>query len=244
MFRLGTLVFALWLAGSANAFAATAVKFGKLWDGHRVVPNAVVVVDNGRIVSVAANGAIPSGAETIDLSRYTGLPGLIDSHTHMTFFWDPASGTNPLRQPPRHVAVRVFLPGLVARVGEIPVLIGALILAGATYACFPLLHNAALLAAASFVLGLGLGVSNPMSMTMTYNSSPAGRSGEGPGMRVTVNKLTQTFGQNVVSRRNSVSTVTKGCRASRPPRSSGRTTSRNSLPTPPCGSWTGPARTR
>ena len=115
MFRLGTLVFALWLAGSANAFAATAVKFGKLWDGHRVVPNAVVVVDNGRIVSVAANGAVPAGAQVIDLGRYTGLPGLIDSHTHMTFFWDPASGTNPLRQPPRHVAVRVFLAQANAR---------------------------------------------------------------------------------------------------------------------------------
>ena len=30
--------------------------------------------------------------------------------------------------------------------------------------------------------------------------------------------ITQTFGQKVVSRRNSVSTVTKGCRASRPQR--------------------------
>jgi imidazolonepropionase-like amidohydrolase len=110
MLRLGTFVFALCLALCANAEAATkAIKFGKLWDGHATILNAVVIVDNDKIQSVAANGAIPPGAEIIDLSRFTGIPGLIDSHTHMTFYWDPASGTNPLRQPPRHVAVRVFL---------------------------------------------------------------------------------------------------------------------------------------
>ncbi len=101
---------ALCLGLAANAEAATkAIKFGKLWDGHTTIPNAVVIVDNDKIQSVAANGRIPAGVETIDLTRYTGIPGLIDSHTHMTFYWDPASGTNPLRQPPRHVAVRVFL---------------------------------------------------------------------------------------------------------------------------------------
>ena len=110
MLRLGTFILTLCFAFSANAEAATrAIKFGKLWDGHATISNAVVVVDNDKIQSVAANGAIPAGAEIIDLTRYTGIPGLIDSHTHMTFYWDPESGTNPLRQPPRHVAVRVFL---------------------------------------------------------------------------------------------------------------------------------------
>jgi len=110
MQRLGTFVLALCLGFSANAEAASkAIKFGKLWDGRATISNAVVIVDNDKIQSVAANGAIPVGAEIIDLTRYTGIPGLIDSHTHMTFYWDPASGTNPLRQPPRHVAVRVFL---------------------------------------------------------------------------------------------------------------------------------------
>jgi imidazolonepropionase-like amidohydrolase len=110
MFRFGALVVALLVAVSLDAEAAVkALKFGRLWDGHRVIANALVVVENDKIRSVAANGRAPAGAEVIDLSRYSGLPGLIDSHTHMTFYWDPKSGTNPLRQPPRHVAVRVFL---------------------------------------------------------------------------------------------------------------------------------------
>src|SRR6516165_9756119 len=37
------------------------------------------------------------------------MPGMIDSHTHMTYYWDPASGTDPRHQPPRHAAVTVFL---------------------------------------------------------------------------------------------------------------------------------------
>ncbi|HYM17493.1 MAG TPA: amidohydrolase family protein [Micropepsaceae bacterium] len=110
MLRLGAVLTALLLVASFDAAAAVkAITFGKLWDGHRTIANATVVVDGDKIVSVTANGGAPPGAERIDLSGYTGLPGLIDSHTHMTFYWDPNSGTNPLRQPPRHVAVRVFL---------------------------------------------------------------------------------------------------------------------------------------
>jgi len=38
-----------------------------------------VIVDGGKIRSVTTNpSAIPADAEVIDLSKYTGLPGLID----------------------------------------------------------------------------------------------------------------------------------------------------------------------
>jgi imidazolonepropionase-like amidohydrolase len=43
----------------------------------------VVVVRAGRIVSVGANAAIPTGARVIDLGNLTLLPGLIDAHTHL-----------------------------------------------------------------------------------------------------------------------------------------------------------------
>jgi len=86
MFRLRLAVLATLLAVGANAEAATkAIKFGKLWDGHRTIANAVIIVENDKIQSVAANAPIPAGAEIIDLSRYTGMPGMIDVHTHMTY---------------------------------------------------------------------------------------------------------------------------------------------------------------
>src|SRR6266404_6211907 len=89
-----------------------AVRFGKLWDAKgKVWTNAIVVVDSGKIRSVTMDAsAIPPGAETIDLSKYTGLPGLIDVHTHMTMYTEEARGLPMLKQitdtPP---AMEVFL---------------------------------------------------------------------------------------------------------------------------------------
>src|SRR6516225_10616128 len=106
------LLFVLLFAVAAQAAAATkAIKFGKLWDGHKVIRNAVIVVDNDKITSVTANGKIPAGAQVIDLSRFTGIPGMIDSHTHITYYWDEAPGTTPRTRPakPRNPAITVVL---------------------------------------------------------------------------------------------------------------------------------------
>jgi imidazolonepropionase-like amidohydrolase len=109
MFRSTKCLLAFWLAFSLNAATTTkAIKFGKLWDGHRVIANAVVIVENDKISSVTANGAIPAGMETIDLSRFTGIPGMIDMHTHVTYYWGGSPG-DPRHQAPRHVAVTVVL---------------------------------------------------------------------------------------------------------------------------------------
>jgi imidazolonepropionase-like amidohydrolase len=89
-----------------------AIRFGKLVDGTgKVWSGAVVVIRDDRIVGVGdADSAIPPGAEVIDLGRYTGIPGLIDVHTHMTFHWDGAPGTRPWQQLARRTtAVNVFL---------------------------------------------------------------------------------------------------------------------------------------
>src|SRR5437016_8225956 len=111
--------------------AIKAVRFGKLWDGKgKLWTNAIVIVEADRIRMVTTDAsAIPAGAETIDLSKYTGLPGLIDVHTHMTMYTDETPGEPMLKQltsnPP---AVEVFLapkaaiPPREAGVPPVPVL--------------------------------------------------------------------------------------------------------------------------
>jgi imidazolonepropionase-like amidohydrolase len=89
-----------------------AIRFGKLWDAKgKVWSNAVVIVQDGKIRSVTTDAAaIPPGAEVIDLSRYSGLPGLIDVHTHLTYYTDETPG-EPMRNQlnNRPAAVEVFL---------------------------------------------------------------------------------------------------------------------------------------
>ena len=98
---------------STNSFAAAgAVRCGKLIDvrNGRTLSDQVVTFDAaGKITSVAAFVSTQSqpGANTIDLSNATCLPGLIDVHTHITS--DPEnSGYKGLGvSAPRHAVTGV-----------------------------------------------------------------------------------------------------------------------------------------
>lgn len=90
----------------------TALRFGRLIDGRGgVIRDAVVVIEGERISKVGAGDAsVPPNAAVIDLRRYTAIPGLIDAHTHMTFYWDKTPGTHPWAQlSTLGSAVTVFL---------------------------------------------------------------------------------------------------------------------------------------
>src|SRR5689334_670820 len=104
----------LLLAFAAHVAVAqtTALRFARLIDvpGH-VIEDAVVVVQGERITSVGTGATvIPPGAKVIDLRPLTGVPGLIDVHTHMTYYWDQQPGTQPWsQQGRRRRAETVFL---------------------------------------------------------------------------------------------------------------------------------------
>jgi len=104
----------LWAAAPLHAQSSslTAVRFGSLVDGTgRVTRDAVVVIDADTVVRVGSGAsAVPRGARVIDLRRYTGIPGLIDAHTHISYYWDQAPGSDPWSQNGRRrSAVTVFL---------------------------------------------------------------------------------------------------------------------------------------
>jgi imidazolonepropionase-like amidohydrolase len=89
-----------------------AVKFGKLWDGKgKVWTNAIVIVDGERVREVTTDAKrIPAGAEVVDLTKFYGLPGLIDVHTHMTLYTDETPGVPMLKQVASNsAAVEVFV---------------------------------------------------------------------------------------------------------------------------------------
>lgn len=87
------------------------------------------------------------------------------------------------------ILVRVVLPFVIKRMGEIQTLTYAMFVSCAAFCLFPLFKNAWQLAAVSFLLGVGCGVGQPLSMTLVYNASPPGRAGEAAGMRITVNQV-------------------------------------------------------
>ena len=101
------------LLATLVAFAApqspprTVLKFGHLWDGTRLLDDVVVTVEADRIASIQERQR-RAPADAVDLSKYTALPGLIDLHTHITYYWDRTPGTRPLGQR-RRPAVTVFL---------------------------------------------------------------------------------------------------------------------------------------
>ncbi len=63
----------------------TAIRAGRLVDPEtgEVKTNQTIIVESGKIRSIAPNAAVPAGATLIDLSKSVVLPGLFDMHTHL-----------------------------------------------------------------------------------------------------------------------------------------------------------------
>jgi MFS family permease len=89
--------------------------------------------------------------------------------------------------------VRMLIPPVTARWGEHAMIAATLAVACASFVLIPLTVNPWLLGAASFLVGLGLGCGQPLSMVLSFNAAPAGRSAEAIAMRMAV-----SYGAHVV----------------------------------------------
>lgn len=86
IFWLLTIAF----AAHAQNSQVVAIRAGRLFDSKsgRVAENQIILVDGEKISAVgpADQVQIPAGAQVLDLSKATVLPGLIDGHTHVFGF--------------------------------------------------------------------------------------------------------------------------------------------------------------
>jgi imidazolonepropionase-like amidohydrolase len=104
-------------AAPAAAPKPIVLRAARLFDGtsDSVIRNGVVVVQGNRIVAAGANVDIPANAQVIDLGDATLLPGLIDSHVHLTEENEQNYYLNYFQTLMRHPAEQAILATTFAR---------------------------------------------------------------------------------------------------------------------------------
>jgi len=85
--------------------------------------------------------------------------------------------------------VRFLLAYMLRAWSAFFVLSTAVLIAAGAFVLLPLFTDVALVFATAFVIGLGLGVCQPISMMVAFERSPAGRTGEVTGLRLTANNV-------------------------------------------------------
>jgi predicted MFS family arabinose efflux permease len=89
--------------------------------------------------------------------------------------------------------VRLALPWIMRRVREWPLITATFCVACVAYALLPMVETVPLLASLSFLLGLGLGATQPSIMALVYSTAPEGRAGEAVGVRTVVLNASSTM---------------------------------------------------
>lgn len=171
-----------------------------------LVPAIVLTALGSRWLPIMRSEGAQAGGAAIDLLRIRPLRNGLIASAIVSSAWDlyqffmpiygraqglsaTAIGTVMSAFAISIILVRVLMPFALRRAGPAQLLTYAMFVACAAYCLFPLFHTAPLLAAVSFVLGIGCGCGQPLSLTLLYDASPQGRAGETAGMRVTANQI-------------------------------------------------------
>ena len=208
--RFSLLALAFSVSGILGPFAAG---FAIDHFGHRatfallaalpVVPLAILATRRVPIPPPVAHAARAKESRSLDLMRHPSMRRLLAINALFALGWDlhtvfvPIYGAQLGLSASRigtvlavfgvaTFAVRVAMPWVAARATETQVLAGALFLASAAYLAVPFATGAATLAAASFLLGLGLGSGQPVVMSLLSTRAPPGRMGEAAGLRMSL----------------------------------------------------------
>jgi predicted MFS family arabinose efflux permease len=187
-----------------HGFGATALLLATICG----LPLVVVLLVPGLLPARAGRGAHDESNSAFDLLRNQGLRrtfilgGVTLTGIELFNFYFPiygesiglsasAIGIVLSAYAVAAFVVRMLMPRLALRFTEIGLLTAALFIGAAVYFLVPFVGNFGVLALASFVLGLGLGTAQPLSIILTYNHAPKERTGEALGLRLMVNKLIQ-----------------------------------------------------
>ena len=196
---IGPLVagYAIEYGGHAQAFLVFAL--------FTLIPLCVLAA-RPALTRVAAPRAADAGRNAIDLLRLPPLrrqiviTGLLMAAWELYLFYVPIYG-HSLGLAPSTIGivlalfavatflVRFAMTAITSRLSVEHVLAGSMLLAACMCAVFPLLESTHAIFAASFLLGLSLGCGQPLSMTLSFDRSPPGRSGEVAGLRLIATNL-------------------------------------------------------
>ena len=190
--------FAIDHLGHLNAFL--------MLSAFTVIPFLLLWLKPGFLPKAAPRAADALQHRVLDLWRMPRLRGAFIASGILSAAWDlfqfyfpiyghsiglPASviGTVLATFALATFIVRTILPACARRVGEASILVYGIFIAAVAFALFPFFSNAWLLAGAAFILGLGVGSGQPMSMSLIYALAPSGRASEAAGLRVMVNNV-------------------------------------------------------
>ncbi|MGE5616799.1 MAG: MFS transporter [Bacillota bacterium] len=133
----------------------------------------------------------------VELRRVFIVTGLLASAWDMFVFVTPIYGTSVglsastigfilASFATATIIVRLALPWLSRRMRDWSMITATLCIAFIAYLLFPMVRTVALLAGIAFLLGLGLGATQPSILSLIYAKAPQGRAGEAVGVRSVV----------------------------------------------------------
>jgi imidazolonepropionase-like amidohydrolase len=95
-----------------------AIRAGHVIDGKsdKVLDNAVIYIEGDTIVSISSNADVPAGAEVIDLSKFTVMPGFMDTHTHVVLNGDITAEDYDVQLLKQSIPYRAILGARNARI--------------------------------------------------------------------------------------------------------------------------------